>query len=214
MYILTTTKLDATGQWWVASLDNYDFTIYYRSGKQNTEADALSRIKWQHEDYVQVKAILARGSHADTTIPLGINSNNVHCSNMQGNSTPKLTQENWIKEQSNDEDIGPVIELVQQGKHLQYTYKEGDSSAVRVLLKYKQDLFIRNGLLYRKVKLKNYDSIINQFVLPKTHRCPATLDLHDDYGHLGMEKTLGLLQKRIFRPNMIEDVWNHITTCE
>ena len=112
MYILTTTKLDATGQWWVASLANYDFTIHYRSGKQNTEADALSRIKWQHEDEVQVKAILARDSNADTTIPLGINSNNVHCSNMEVNSTPKLMQEDWIKQQSNDEDIGPVIELV------------------------------------------------------------------------------------------------------
>ena len=122
-----TAKLDATRQWWVASLANYDFTIHYRSGKQNAEADTLSRIKWQHEDDVQVKAILARGSNADTTITLGINSNNVHCSNIQVNSTPKLTQEDWIKEQSNDEDIGPVIELVQQGKHLQYTCKEGDS---------------------------------------------------------------------------------------
>ena len=29
MYILTTTKLGATGQWWVASLANHDFTIHY-----------------------------------------------------------------------------------------------------------------------------------------------------------------------------------------
>ena len=93
MYILSTAKLDTTGQCWVASLANYDFTIHYRSGKQNTEADALFRIKWQHEDDVQVKAILARGSNADTTIPLGINSNNVHCNNTQVNNTPKLTQE-------------------------------------------------------------------------------------------------------------------------
>ena len=181
-------------------------------GPFNTEADALFRIKWQHEDDVQVKTILARGSNTDTTIPLGINSNNVHCSNMQVNSTPKLTQEDWIKEQSN-KDIGPVIELVRQGKHLQYTFKEGDSSGMRVLLKYKQDLFIRNGLLYWKVKLKNHDFIINQFVLPKTHS-PATLALHNDYGHLGMEKTLGLLQERFFWPKMIGDVRNHIRTCE
>ena len=151
--------------------------------------------KWQHEDDIQVKAILARGSNADTTIPLGINSNNVHCSNIQVNSTPKLMEEDWIKEQSNDEDIGPVVELVQQGKHLQYTCKEGDLSGMRVLLKYKQDLFIRNGMLYWKVKLKNHNSIVNQFILPKTHRHPATLALPGDYGHLGMGKTLGLLQE-------------------
>ena len=48
-YVLTTTKLDATGQRWLASLANYNFNIYYRSGRSNTDADALSRL---HEDRV------------------------------------------------------------------------------------------------------------------------------------------------------------------
>ena len=101
---------------------------------------------------------------------------------------PKISKEDWVREQGADEDIGPVVELVRQRRHLQYTCKEGDPSRMRVLLNYKQDLFIRNNLLYRKVKLKNQDSVINQFILPKTQRWRATLALHDDYGHLGMEK--------------------------
>ena len=44
-YVLTTAKLDATGQRWVASLANYNFKIFYQIGKQNVEADALSRIQ-------------------------------------------------------------------------------------------------------------------------------------------------------------------------
>ena len=84
---------------------------------------------------------------------------------------------------------------------------------MRVLLKYKQDLFIKNNLLYCKVKLKNHDSVVNQFVLPKTHRQRATLALHDDYGHFGMEKTVGLPQERFFWPKMIEDVHYHVQTC-
>ena len=75
-------------------------------------------------------------------------------------------------------------------------------------------MFIRNGLLYRKVKLKNHDSVVNQFILPKTHRRPATLALHDNYRCLGMEKTLGLLQEWFFWPKMIKDVQNHVRTCE
>ena len=47
-YILTTARLDATGQRWVASLANYNFKIFYRSGKLNVEADALSRIPWEN----------------------------------------------------------------------------------------------------------------------------------------------------------------------
>ena len=38
--------------------------------------------------------------------------------------------------------------------------------------------------------------------------------LHDDFGHLGMEKTLGLLKDRFFWPKMSEDVRQYIRTCE
>ena len=41
--VLTTVKLDATGQRWVASLFNYDFDIKYRSGRKNIYADRRSR---------------------------------------------------------------------------------------------------------------------------------------------------------------------------
>ena len=43
-YVLTTAKLDATGQRWIASFTNYNFSICYGSGKSNIDADALSRI--------------------------------------------------------------------------------------------------------------------------------------------------------------------------
>ena len=111
-YILTTAKLDATGQRWVASLANYDFTIHYRSGKQNIEADALSRIQWQHEDEVQVKAILSRGFNADTTIPVNLDSHSIQCRNIHIDTTPKMSKDNWIQEQANNEDIRPIFELV------------------------------------------------------------------------------------------------------
>ena len=42
-YILSTAKLDATGYRWVATLANYNFTITYRSGRLNKDADGLSR---------------------------------------------------------------------------------------------------------------------------------------------------------------------------
>ena len=42
-YVYTTAKLDATGQRWVASLSGYNFTVWYRNGKNNADADGLSR---------------------------------------------------------------------------------------------------------------------------------------------------------------------------
>ena len=38
--MLTTAKLDVTEQQWVASLTNYDFKLFHKSGQTNIEADA------------------------------------------------------------------------------------------------------------------------------------------------------------------------------
>ena len=44
-YVLTSAKLDATTQRWIAALALFNFEIYYRSGKHNVDADSPSRIK-------------------------------------------------------------------------------------------------------------------------------------------------------------------------
>ena len=67
-YILTSAKLDATGQRWVASLANYDFQIFYRPGKTNIEADALSQIPrdgYTILDKPTVKAIMSAIPYTD-----------------------------------------------------------------------------------------------------------------------------------------------------
>ena len=45
-YMLLMAKLDARSHWWVASLANYNFQLYYRAGKTNIDADALLRVSW------------------------------------------------------------------------------------------------------------------------------------------------------------------------
>ena len=49
---------------------------------------------------------------------------------------------------------------------------------------------------------------------PKRFICKVILACHDDNGHLEMERTLGLLQKRFLWPKMTQDVCIHIHTCE
>ena len=57
-YVLTTAKLDATGQRWVASLANYNFKIFYKSRKLNVEADALSHIPWESSQKEEVEPLI------------------------------------------------------------------------------------------------------------------------------------------------------------
>uniref|UniRef100_A0A3B4ZHB9 Gypsy retrotransposon integrase-like protein 1 n=1 Tax=Stegastes partitus TaxID=144197 RepID=A0A3B4ZHB9_9TELE len=42
-YVLTSARLDATGHRWLAALSTYQFTIKYRAGHANRDADGLSR---------------------------------------------------------------------------------------------------------------------------------------------------------------------------
>jgi hypothetical protein len=43
VYVLTSAKLNATGQRWLASLAAFHFDIRYRPGRNNADADALRR---------------------------------------------------------------------------------------------------------------------------------------------------------------------------
>lgn len=51
-YVLTTAKLNAMAQRWVAELADFNFTIKYRPGKVNTDADGLSRMPVDFENYM------------------------------------------------------------------------------------------------------------------------------------------------------------------
>ena len=48
--ILTTARLDAVAQCWVAALANYDFHLHYETSKSNVEANTLSHILWQQTE--------------------------------------------------------------------------------------------------------------------------------------------------------------------
>ena len=138
---------------------------------------------------------------------------NVIQKSMVVDSSPKLTHSDWIKEHSEDSDINLIVQLLRSDKLKKYVAREMDSSKVQVLLKYHKDLFLRNGLLYQRVSLKNHQGPVSQFVLPKSVIHKVILTCHDENGHLGMESTLGLLQERFFWPKMGDDVCTHICTC-
>ena len=219
IYILTTAKLDATRQRWVASLAKYNCKIFYRSGKFNVEVDALSQIPWENTrvDYMEpliVKTMLQSKLVTDVSVPEIYLQLNIIQKSMVVDSSPKLTHSNWIKEQSEASDINLIVQLLKSDKLKKYVAREMDLLGVWVLLKYHKDLFLRNGLPYWRVTLKNHQGPISHFVLSKSFICKVIFACHDDNGHLGMERTLGLLQERFFWPKMADFVHIHIHTCD
>ena len=51
-YVLTSAKLNATGLRWVGELADFNFEIWYRPGKSNTNVDSLSRIPANFKNYM------------------------------------------------------------------------------------------------------------------------------------------------------------------
>ena len=97
-------------------------------------------------------------------------------------SSPELTNSDWIWEQSEDPNISLIIQLLKSEKLKSYVAKEMDLSELRVLLKYHKDLLLKNGLLYWKGLLKNNPEPISQFVLPKCFIHKVILACQDDNG--------------------------------
>lgn len=60
-----------------------------------------------------------------------------------------------------------------------------------------------------KIKEAHY-----QLALPVALRGTVLRSLHDDMGHMGMERTLDLVRTRFFWPKMSSSVEEKIKTCE
>ena len=121
-YILSTAKLDAMGHRWVASLGPYNFTLHYKPGKLNCDADALSQINWESVDPIVVKATMDL-AQVDRTLILdpevrgqkAVDTPFVMKSLKLGDATRK-----WIRRQNEDPEIRKIIQLIQEDEWSTY----------------------------------------------------------------------------------------------
>ena len=206
-YVLTSVKLDACGQRWVAKLANYNFSIKYRCGVSNTEADALSRIKWPEAssekldtengcmDTHVINAILTGAVTKSSLIESVSCSTDVIPTELDKN-TSKLSNINWMKEQRLDPNLGVIIRLIESGQLFKRKLQGKDSTELKSFLRNKRCLKLVKDVLYRKSYSDNSTTkkTLWQLVVPKHFRERALFGCHDDVGHQGILRTLSLLR--------------------
>ena len=233
-YIFSSANLDAAGQRWVAPLASYNFSLEYQKGKDNTVADFLSRMneclpEEEVQEYLNqiphpgVKAVL---DNAITPIE--------ECAEQGVRPTPDCqegSQEvaveakparlattnvtNWKQEQKED----PV--LYQVAKHLRApheTFKAAlhkvlDKKATATYVKVKEQLLIKNGLLYQKTWQGQADKTVFQFVVPQRHRGTALDGCHQEAADQGQRHSTALMQECFWWPGMTQDLRNCIKKC-
>ena len=88
-----------------------------------------------------------------------------------------------------------------------------DKKATAAYVKVKEQLLIKNGLLYHKTQQGQANEIVFQFVVPQRH-WSATLDgCHREVAHQGQHRSTALMQECFWWPGMTRDLRNHIKKC-
>ena len=198
-YIFSSANLDAAGQCLVVCLTSYNFSLEYQKGKDNMVADFLSRMNERlPEEEVQeylnkipypgVKAVLDYAimpikECAEHGVRLSSDCQDV-CQKETVEARPtSLATTNvtdWKQEQMED----PV--LYQVVKHLRAPcemfeaalHKVLDKKAIAAYVKAKEQLLIKNGLLYCKTRHGQADEIEFQFIVPQRHQSTALDGCH------------------------------------
>ena len=215
-YIFSSANLDAASQRWVAQLASYNFALEYQKGKDNTIADFLSRLDdplppGEVQDYLNkipypgVKAVLDNAiTPLSERAEQGVRPNPDNQGVGQGVivdvrparlATTNIT--NWKLEQQED----PVLyQAIKHRKAPKETFREAllkvtDRKAVTAYVKSKDQLIMKNGLLYRQSKLGQTGETVLQFVVPQVHRNVALDGCHHEAAHQGQSRSLSLMQE-------------------
>lgn len=174
-YVMSSAKLDVTGQRWVSQLAAFDFDIQYRKGNTNANADALSRMSNQevakvlytnpqHVPQQQggTQALFVSGppdeplnesiTGANVTQSSQAIDNDEPYNSVGTEALPAVTTQEIRMGQKEDPVIGPIWfwkNWNQKPSQMERAKLERQS---RLLLKEWGRLLIKNGIMYRVVK--------------------------------------------------------------
>ena len=235
-YLQTTVKLGATEMRWAADLAQFTFTIKYRSGRSNRNADALSR-KVSHgeeppvarlEEVASARTFHVLGNGTGTLIPDCVRAcaeeamaepllqeSRVRSPSMapQAVSTfPSISSGDMVTMQRGDEAIGRLWYYWER-KHpptLRQLMKE-PKPARRLLREWKR-VKQEDGVLYRVVQVNGQE--VRQLILPGSLKDKVLRSVHDDLGHQAVEKTTVLTRGRCYWPGMVADIAEYCGKCE
>lgn len=109
----------------------------------------------------------------------------------------------WKKKQRSDPIIREVIQQLETEETIPPSVRK-ELPTLQLLMRESKKLEMRNGILYWK--RQEGELIQYQLVLPESLCGMVLTCLHDDMGHLCIERTLDLIRSRFYLPRMIVDV--------
>lgn len=234
-YVMSSAKLDATGQRWVSRLAGFEFDVQYRRGRSNANADALSRMSTQEVTEAlqtcpqQVRASQpqhGKGQSAPSSVsPISRStaaSGEPQSEPPRGDepyrdvgmeSLPPMTKQEVRAGQKEDPVIGPVLHYRSLKRKPSRSERITGGGQMCLLLKEWRRLVVRGGIMYRRIQ-DDQRGVVEQLILPEKLRESVKTALHNDSGYLGFERTLQLLRERFHWPRMFQEVKAWCEQCE
>lgn len=124
---------------------------------------------------------------------------------------PGLSVEDWQRLQSEDECLMRVMNIL--AGDVQDVDRTKEQREVVLLLRERARLCLIEGILYSKV-LNCQGDVFYQLVIPQSKREQAFHGVHDEVGHMGMERTLELAKARFYWPKMMQYIETKCRACE
>lgn len=180
---LETARLGAVEQRWVAQLSNFRYNIKYRSGLQNRNADALSRLSERPEESpVQVTRIAF------------------------------VEVETWEEQQAEDPDLAQVKQWKLQSAPKPEACATM-SHYMKGLLREWDKIVLRDGVLERLWEAMDTGSSVLQIIVPSKQTGEVWRKYHSEMGHPSSERTTAVIQQICYWPGMARDVKAWTDTC-
>ena len=152
-YVMKSATLNATGHRWIAELSNFNFTIKYRPGEQNVDADFLSRSPLHFENYqkmctdsvsqdtIHITASAVNKQYDNEALwvsALSTNEQNFVLQNSEKThpiSTVRLDSSDVLQPQRHDHCISTGLHCTKKGEKPSRTTYNQESCGIKILLR-------------------------------------------------------------------------------
>lgn len=187
-------------------MSDFRFDIRYRPGKNNVDADTLSRCPLDINKYVTectqelpIETVAATwegcgaGKHGDVAwvAVMALTQGEQSEPSIKDIMAP-IDPDELQKAQRADSDIGKIVKLKESTKTLTDNLKQSMRGTIRKMMHVWGRLHVENGILYRKTTERH------QLVLPTSLKPLVLRHLHNDMGHVGTERVLSLARQKFY----------------
>ena len=240
---IQTSKLGATELRWVAQLAQFDFSIKYRSGRLNANADALSRKTWHGEpvisegesqcEQVEMTELVVEQVMVETlatsAIPIEIHNRPdmlIQSIEMRATTEPEGQElrhtgavspfPGYSKLQLAElQGLDPTLSKVMAVWKAGTKPEHAELQKMPVAARHWYNKWDQVKAIDNVMYIENFQDgeRLLQLALPTSLRQTVLEALHDASGHQGRDRTLALVRRRVFWPGMAKDVGSYCASC-